>query len=125
LAVWAAAASTAGETAAGAVRPGFAAFGGRGGKSGLAPATRSNGEEAGHVMTGEALHPFIDGFGAARPQEAAAGHGRSRDPRGDLEEGGGALPLVRLGAGIAAALQFLALLRSKRNGIHKRLSLAN
>src|SRR2546426_12686753 len=74
LAAWAAAASTAGETAAGAVGTVIAAGGGTGGKSGLAPATRSEGEEAGHPVGREPLHPLVDGFGAAGPQGPAARH---------------------------------------------------
>src|SRR5438132_11533047 len=124
LTAWAAAASTAGESAASGVAGGVAA-GATGGKSGLAPASWSDREEAGHPVGGEALHPLVDRLGAAGPQEAAAGHGGGRHPGRDLEEGGGALPLVRLGAAIPVAPQFLLLRRRERNRIHKPLSLAN
>src|SRR5712692_10205803 len=98
-AAWAAAASTAGETAAGGAEDGRAA-GDTGGKSGLAPASRSEGEEAGHAVGREPLHPLPNGLGAAGSQEATACHGRRRSARGDLKEGGGALSLIRLGAGV-------------------------
>src|SRR5438445_2058516 len=124
LAAWAAAASTAGETAAGGAAGGRAA-GATGGKSGLAPASRSEGEEAGHAVGREPPHPLPNGLGAAGPQEAAARHGRGGRAGGDLEEGGGALPLIRLGAGVPVAAQFVLLLGGEGNSIHKQLSLAS
>src|SRR6266849_5026301 len=124
LAAWAAAASTAGETAAGGAAGGVAA-GATGGKSGLAPASRSDREEASHAVGREPRHPLPNSLGAAGPQEAAAGHARGGRARGDLQEGGGALPLIRLGAGVPVAPQLLLLLGSEGNSIHQRLSLAN
>src|SRR4029079_6709487 len=109
-AAWAVAASVAGGGAGPAAGVGGGAATGRGGKSGLAPAPWSNGEEARQPVGGKPLHPLVDGLGAARPQEAAAGHHGGRRPRGDLEQSGGALALIRLGAGIPTALQRLALL---------------
>src|SRR3954454_5685666 len=125
LAARAAAASTAGEAAAAGVGAAGAGGGGRGGKSGLAPASWSEGEEAGHPVGGKPLHPVVDRLGAARPQEAAPGHGGRRGAGRDFEQGGGALALIRLGAGIPTALQRLALLGSEGNRIHRQISLAN
>jgi len=68
----------------------------RGGKSGLAPASRTN-VEALDALCKKSVEPAAHRIRIARLEEAVEGHGTGGLPACNLEDGGGSLPQVRLG----------------------------
>jgi hypothetical protein len=60
------------------------------------------GEQAREALRLEAVEPGVDGVGVAGAEQAAAGDGVGREPRGDPKEGGAAL--ADIGPGVVVAV---------------------
>jgi hypothetical protein len=67
-------------------------------------------EEGPQALLTKTTDPGIDGAAFAPPEQPFAGHLGDGDTVGHFQEGGGALPFVRLLRGIPAAHQYSSLL---------------